>query len=57
MLFFFESTSPALSRVLTAFHLRILKLDEIYSWKTTVLPLALTHHSNIVATGQANIEN
>ena len=57
MAFFFESTSPTLSRVLTAFHLQILKLDEIYSWKNAVLPLTLTHHSNVVATGQANIEN
>ena len=55
--FFFEQTSPALPRVLAAFHLRVLKLDEIYSWKDAVLQLALTHHSNIVATGQANTEN
>ena len=34
------------------FFQRIVELNEVYTWADAVLPLALTHHSDVMAVGQ-----
>lgn len=53
---FFGPTVPDLPFRLFEFLLTITKLEETYSWKDAVLPLALTHHHDMMSTGQCNVD-
>ena len=53
---FFGPQNPDLSFRLFEFLHKIVKLGETYSWKDAILPLALTHHSDMMAAGQCNVD-
>ena len=53
---FFGPQTPDLPFRLFEFLHRIIKLEETYSWKDAILPLALTHHSDMMAAGQCNVD-
>ena len=49
---FFQKTHPGLPAAMLSFSQRILELNEVYIWSDAVLPLALAHHSDVMAVGQ-----
>jgi hypothetical protein len=53
---FFGSTTPDLPFRLFEFLHRVIKLEETHGWKDAVLPLALTHHHDMMPAGQCNID-
>lgn len=53
---FFGSTVHELPFCLFDFLHKIIKLEDTYGWKDAILPLALTHHSDMMAAGQCNVD-
>jgi hypothetical protein len=57
ILFFFNgSITPALGPAILGFYQRIEALGKIYKWQEAVLPLALEHHTDVMARGQTSAE-
>ena len=52
IIIFFGAAHPHLAAAILGFVQRITELNKVYIWSEAVLPLALTHHSDVMAAGQ-----
>lgn len=56
MVDFFDAAPPTLFRVLIFFLSKIWKLSKIYTWQSTVLPLAIDYHTEITTGNHTNAD-